>query len=423
MLEKNGNSVKYGVVTIVLVYIASNILVAGNALSNGMFTGGDFEGFGFDSVSLLLNLCVVVTVYLLSILLYFRLRRKSDAVSASDVDDQVLGWIVLGAQIGFLSFLTVGGITLQLLKTEASYATYFQALFVPDYLFLVYYPLGRRSKLFYPNLVLYLLSTLLRGLAGGFIFLILFELVFSFKRANWLLFKVAFLSLVLLSPFVYETRNLIRAAPTEYMLSTPATEMLSIILRNAYGDIHLLDALLDMTKAVFMRLAHLPSPVVIFDHLDEFWLGDANGRFLSFVFEGQPQATLLGKFLNDLPPLSQYITTTLFPNPYGSWFIHPSLVGWLWVDPFAFPVLIGYCVVLCMLNVFLVRKLGGRDFAVACSFILFVVLAMNGWFAAYISTTQALVILWAVRGGTRVLKRRVAYLVRPLNVAPTMSDR
>jgi len=76
---------------------------------------------------------------------------------------------------------------------------------------LVYYPLGRSSKLFYPNLALYLFSTLLRGLAGGFIFLILFELVFSFKRSNWSLFRIAFLSLVLLSPFIYETRKLIRA--------------------------------------------------------------------------------------------------------------------------------------------------------------------------------------------------------------------
>jgi len=67
-----------------------------------------------------------------------------------------------------------------------------------------------------------------------------------------------------------------------------------------------------MMNAVFMRLAHLPSPVVIFDHLDEFWMGDAKGRFLAFIFEGQPQATILGKFLNNLPPLSEYITTTLF---------------------------------------------------------------------------------------------------------------
>jgi len=336
------------------------------------------------------------------------------------MDDRVLGWIVLSVQIVFLSFLTVGGVTLQLLKTEASSATYFQALFVPDYLFLVYYPLGRTSRLFFPNLALYLLSTLLRGNAGGFIFLIFFELLFSFKRSNWLLFKIAFLSLVFLSPFIYETRNLIRAASTEYMLDTPATELLSTIFKNAYVDIHLVDALLDMMSAVFMRLAHLPNPVVIFDHLDEFWMGDAKGRFLAFIFEGQPQATILGKFLDNLPPLSEYITTTLFPTPYGSWFIDPSLVGWLWVNPFGFPLLIGYCVLLCALNLFLVRKSGGRDYAVGCSFILFIVFIMNGWFGPYISTIQALAILWAAKSGTRVLKRWIAYLGYSPNVAPTI---
>jgi len=69
--------------------------------------------------------------------------------------------------------------------------------------------------LFYPNLALYFAQHPVTGNAGGFIFLVFFELLFSFKRSNWLLFKIAFLSLVLLSPFIYETRNLIRAASTE----------------------------------------------------------------------------------------------------------------------------------------------------------------------------------------------------------------
>jgi len=398
-------SSRSGVVAIVFIYIASNIFSAVSALLNsGKFTGSDFEEFGFETSSLLLNLYLVVIFYLLALLLYRSLQRKSDSALPSNRDVVVLGWIAFIVQFIYMLCLTTGGVSLQQLKNEPSFATYFQTLFVPDYIFLAYYALGRESRLFYPNLVLYLISTLLRGLAGGFIFLIFFELLLSFKRSKWLFFKILIWSLVICSPFIYETRKLIRAAPPDYFLKTSISEHLIYIFNNAYMHINILDALFDMTNIVFMRLQHLSSPVMIFDHLDDFWLGDAKGRFLSFFFEGQPQATIFGKSLTNSPPLSEYITTALLPTPFGSWFIHPSLVGWLWVNPFEFPLLVVYCILLCALSIFLVRKLGGRDYAVACTFLSFIIFAMNGWFGPYISTIQALVILWVVSSFANLIR-------------------
>jgi len=56
----------------------------------------------------------------------------------------------------------------------------------------------------------------------------------------------------------------------------------------------------------------------------------------------------------------------------------------------------------------------------ACSYILFIMLIMNGWLGPYISTIHALVILWAATSGTRVLKRWAVYSRPSSKVAPTI---
>ncbi|MFC5498402.1 oligosaccharide repeat unit polymerase [Caenimonas terrae] len=402
-----------GLVAVIALYIFANIYSAISSLANaGVFTGGDFEGFRSDAVVILINLFLVILFYLASVFLYRNLKGKFREAELFPSNVMSLGWFVAAIQIIFFLYLTFGEVGLDQLKGQASFASYFQYLFVPDYLFLTYYAFGRGARLFYPNLLLYLASTSVRGVSGGFIFLIFFEVVAAFQKSKWTLVSLALLIIVLLSPFIYELRNLVRSASPAYLFSTPWSELAATVFESAYLNIHFLDSLHDVGDFVLMRLQHLSSPVAIYNHLDLFWLGDIKGTFLSFLFDGGPQRSLLGESFYSSPLLSEYLTISMFPTPYGSWFTHPSLVGWLWVDPFSFPLLVVYCIALLSLNLFLVKKIGGDAYALACSFIFFLVFIMNGWFGPYISTIQAFVILLVLSRVARAARNFSSSLAR-----------
>ena len=325
-------------------------------------------------------------------------RKKSNDVA---YDSSIVGIVVLIIQICFLIFNSQEGVNVagSRLQSDSS-IRYLWILFAPDALFLVYYGLYRKSALFSPNLILYLISNAMRGWLGTWLIIFFIEGAYRLRegRLNWK--KIILLMLVFIPflPFLIELKWIIRELGTGGVLSLD--EVFSR-LSTFVMDVDWWEAFFDSVRPIVMRFQHLANVIGIIDVSTDLSRGLTNGEFKYFFEEGLPQYTvekILG--VSVLPDIHVALLTYLIPEQLPVDSItntHVGLVGWFWISPALVPFYLLYLLSLSWLGVWLAKKAGGEGLLIDIIWFSWLGYLMNGWFAAYIEFIQTLVVLLFVR--------------------------
>jgi hypothetical protein len=387
-----------GIEAIICLYIFSSIYVGVSSFIGGEFPkSAPFRGFRFEDSNLFLNLLLLSFFYFIFWAIFRKFKNSNKSIRCKIGNSNLFGLFTLVCQFVLLYFIISEGVLTASKANNkgASFARYFNAFFIPDYLFLVYYSFAKRHTLSFLNAGVYLFSTLVRGWGGGVLVILLFKVIEYFKKKYVVYIIVLIVIGAMIGPFVHKIRGEVRAQG--FFNFADSQEVIGRTIEKAYFSSSVIDPALSVFSALFNRLSHLSSPVMISQNLDLFWLGSINGRFSPYYSEGKIQEYLTRHKYVKLPSLPEYLSIAFFPTPYGSWYIHPGLLGWFWVNPFYFPLVIGYSALLLFSNIYLMRKIGGGREAERVLFFLFLVFPMNGWFAPFSSCLQALILFWILR--------------------------
>lgn len=387
------------------IYIVSNMYSAISASFLGYFNGGDFDGFYVD-YNVVLS-CLVLVVFCYVIFCYWSIRSIlnngwSYGVRGSELS--FVGWFVLFAQLILLWFVVVDGALVTGNSGQASFATYFNALMVPDYLFTVYYVVGRGCRSILPNTIVYIASSLFRGQLGGVVVVIFIELLFIFYHGLWRRLKWVLLTVPCI-PFFYQMRLAVRSG-----ISKSVDDLVWHALDRAYVPSEILSAYGDIFHFLMMRLQHLSSVVLMAQNINNFAYVDVRGLISPFFAEGSLQRQLFRSWVEAGHSLQEFIMLNFFSDALGSWYIQPGLAGWAVVNPFTFVFVILYVVFLIVVLKYIFRVIGGDNFALTSVYVYALIFLVNGWFGPFNFMIHAALIMLLIK----ILIRQFLKLYRNL---------
>lgn len=392
----------------IAIYILLNLFAA-VVFYNTRELDGDLIGYPLPNNEILfLTTSAVVFSYIVWMGLVFKLfssisispvfRDWSRYVQLSD--EKKVGYLIFVIQTLFFLYCIKEGVNVAgSLAVSESPIRFLWVLFVPDTLFLVYYGIYRKSRFFPPNLVLYLVSNVVRGWLGMWIIVLFIEGAYRVYegRIKWSRFLplgcLGFLSL----PFLYQLKLSIRTAKDA---SFSMTAIVSDTL-TSLQDLGWAGAFENAIWPVLMRFQHLANVIGIAEKSDVLSSAVQNGEFMYFFEEGVPQYTLRKLFdIQNISDIHLQLLTYLIPEQLPVDAVtntHVGLVGWLWVTPYLAPLYFVYILFLSWCAIWLGRKAGGAPLLMNVIWFAWLGFLMNGWFAAYIDFLQAIVIMIFIR--------------------------
>lgn len=391
------------------IYILANLIGALIFGATGQLDG-DLIGYQLPSYSVLLIATIaVVCSYLIwmgpvfNVVASLKVRPLFPRQVGSGIarDERVVGIVVLIVQFCFLIFNSYEGVNVagSRLQSDSS-IRYFWILLAPDALFLVYYGLYRKSNLFGPNLILYLLSNAMRGWLGTWLIIFFIEGAHRVreKRLDWKKLVIVGVIFVPVLPFLIELKWIIRELGTSGVLSF---DEVFARLASFAVEMNWWEEFFDSVRPLVMRFQHLANVIGIMDVSTDLSGGLANGEFKYFFEEGLPQYTIEKIFgIPVLPDIHVMLLTYLIPEQLQVDTItntHVGLVGWFWISPFLVPFYLLYLLSLSWLGMWLAKKAGSGGLLIDIIWFSWLGYLLNGWFAAYIEFMQALVVIIFIR--------------------------
>lgn len=314
--------------------------------------------------------------------LLFKIRVDQNCVIKKfDCGGEKFGRLLLLFQGLFFIYFTWAGTHIAgSTERDTSVLSQFWVLVPVDVIFYVYYGVYRHSRMFKPNLLVWVASNLVRGWSGVLLTIIFFESCrlarsgrVSVKHLFWgaLLVAVGYPFLYLFKIFIRFYSVKVDVGVDQFFLMLDGTDLSRLILLSL--------------EQIFNRLQLISSPVALHVFAPElrdeffrngfypFWLEGLHGLAIDRVFGNATMLSLGQAFANILDPLSVDV----------NWNANPSLVGWIIVFPFLWPLLVIYTLILCWLSVFLTKKLSASSEAMDMVWYSWLVLLIPGWFGAF----------------------------------------
>ena len=324
-------------------------------------------------------------------------------------DWRLMSVLVFVTQLGYLVYSISYGLNFAGSKAVAD--SPFRHLFyflVPDWLFIVYYGIYRKSPGFIPNLTIYLLSNVIRGWFGMWLTVLFLEGAYRVLERKFSVRKlVPILALgVLAVPFFYQLKLAIRSVEdSSYGLLDYAAKAINDVL-----EVGWFQAFGDAIWPIIMRFQHLANVVGIADKSSEL-ARDAGREFVSFFWEGTPQIVIRkmagGIEVSDIHiQLLYYLIPEQLPVDAIT-NTHVGLVGWFWIAPLLAGLYLIYILILSWSSIWLAKKAGGPPLLMNAVWFVWLLLLMNGWFAAYIDFLQAMVVVILARKFFSIISSRI----------------
>lgn len=353
-----------------------------------------------DSTRLLLCISLVF-LSLLFVIACTQLGARFFPAQTVRLPSKLLGIVVFLLQLNgllvllLLDFGRVGG-------TSASSSVF--ALFVsylsPDAVFLAYYGHARSKKVPYVNLLLFLVSNVMRGWGGVWTMLIFIEFYYVVQRfSGKKLIVVSTIMLTLslaLLPVIIQVRDAVRGTES--------------VEKPTFSS---------SVEKMFDRLQQFTAVALIAQEAPVIERAIAQGKILPVYADNQifarfglapPNAITLQKVLS--------VRYLVFNEdvPVGSsadelgWFVHTGIAGWLFVISWSFiPVYILFVGSLILLPYWIAGKFIGARSTLPILHILSVLYVFHGWFSVHIGFCIGLSFYAFVLHMLRKRKRRVGY--------------
>ena len=344
--------------------------------------------------------------------LYRRKQMKSMDVSLINRDGSSLAYLVFLVQLGYLLFNLSYGVNVAGSKaTSDSWLRFIFYFFVPDWLFIVYYSIYRKTPGFLPNLLLYIGSNVVRGWFGMWIIILFLEGAYRVQEREFNL-KVYLPSITLgfvTLPFFYQLKLEIRSAIDA---SLAPFDLINKVIQNII-DVGWTTAFIDSIWPVIMRFQHVSNVVGIIEKSSEL-SRDVGSEFTYFFMEGTPQYVIRKMFsVTEISDIHIRLLYYLIPEQLPVDAItntHVGLVGWFWIAPYLFLPYLLYLVILSWVSIWVARKADPCLLLLNAVWFMWLALLMNGWFAAFIDFIQAMIVLILVRYLLKIKSK----LIRPI---------
>lgn len=381
------------------VFVFFNIVAALIILSSGKLLGdvGDLPLWSkndliWASISIIFSFVIILVPL-------FELLEKIQVNTLHSHNDEVIGRRVGKAlllfQLGFIAFfLSTGTFVAGSTVKSESLLSIFWVLVPNDALFLIYYGVYRKNKLFYPNLVVSIISNILRGWSAIFLIIIFMEWC-RLVRAGKLRIKyvlICFIIVMLSYPFLLLVKLQIRF----FFNSGFSIFEISNILQNVSENLSVSDFLSLVTEGlnqIVGRLQFVSNVITLMHFSNNVQHAIDLGNIAPFWREGL-QGLVLDR-LTGIKVMNIGVAMTEFIDPnqvqIGSWNMNTGYTGWFFVMPYYVPLYILYTCSLAFLSMALVKKISRSSLSRDMLWFGWLTFLIPGWLASFVLFIYALI--------------------------------
>lgn len=388
------------------VYVAVNIIGAFMMAGSGMLIG-DTAGNPLYSIGALwLATSLVVLSYLLILgpLFNFFSRIKVEPILFG-ADEQVIGVrigrVLLALQLGFMLFNLATGVNIAGSNTVGTDSVFSLLwVFVPvDLLFFIYYGTYRDSKYFWVNAAVWLVSNMLRGWAGMYLFILFFEWCRAVKRGRIKLRHVLITTAVVLVlyPVFTNLKWLFRLSAS----GAPLGDIAQTLFDSA-SEFDFFSLIGEGVGHIVGRLQVTSLVVEVIRLRDLLQAKFALGEFMPFWSEGL-HGIIYDRLFSSHKSLSIGVAFTQY-GPFdaglgalGDWNTNIGYVGWFFIAPYLLPVYLAYTFFLAFLAFYFLKKIGATDSARDMMWLAWLVYLLPPWFAVFTTFIYALLVFMVLK--------------------------
>jgi hypothetical protein len=338
---------------------------------------------------------LVISSYIVLLLCVFpvlsKLKIKRIRFSPHDLGDTV-GILLMLLQFGYIAFfITTGtGVAGSNNRTDSIMSPVWVMISCDSLLF-IYYGFYRHSRLFVPNLLIGIVSTLLRGWSGFFIVILFMESA-RLMRAGKVKYRHIFLVLVaavVIYPavwlFKWEARSFLLEGFTGSSFTGLWAGILAYVDTSGYFEI-----IKDSFLGTFVRLHLVSNLIAISEYSRHFALRIEDGTIDPFWREG-PLGLVCDRILGiRTGTLGNALADVLDPWHEDNWVSNPSYAGWFFISPLLTPLYLAYTLFLGWISVFLVKKLNGDTASLDMLWFAWCYFLLPGWIASFVLFTFSL---------------------------------
>ena len=389
-----------------LLYVVINLMATVIMLNSGELIG-DVAGSNLYSVSALVWAAVlVIGFYVVFLWPVFNFVSKIKITSLNfgipdDVIGKRIGIILVFIQLGFMFFNLSEGVNVAGSNNTrtSSLVSIIWVLVPADALFIIYYGMYRDNKLFKYNLVIWLVSNLMRGWAGVIMFVVFFEwcrLVYN-KRSGVIKGLYIVVLLLLSYPILLNLKWLFRASVGSGLgLESIADALFDNLDSQDYlvmigsGVDHIIGRIQVISLVVeVMRLRDLLQSEFLNGGFTPFWMEGLHGVIYERLFIGERSMPIGVAF-------TQYAEFN-WEFEVGNWNTNIGYVGWFFIAPYLVPVYIAYTLFLCFVSFYVLKKIGATQLSKDMLWFVWLVYLMAPWLAVFVNFIYALCVFFVIK--------------------------
>ncbi len=376
------------------IYIIINTYALFYILIN-IETFGDFTlALKNENLLLLAYVSVIIPFVFFNFLLFPYFQKKIRLVNVSLSTETKMSIFVLFLQLSFLAFNLIEGVnSAGSTTTTNSPIKYLFIIFAPDLFFVICYGFARNNKLFKYNLAVYLASNFQRGWLGGLLTVLIIEFFVYYKKhglSRRLVLSVTSVGvfIIALSPYLIALKWAARA----YFGggSSGADAELDLII--SLGNKDYFTSLIDSLNYIIARFQVLSNTYLMFENSQVISSAAEKNEFVAFYLVGLPQMMIFKLFGADYQMLNSFIVSILDPNYYineSSYNTHTGWFSWVIAEPYLIIQYFIFSVFLVFGVTYVSAKIGG-EYIFFISWVMTLMLFMQGWIHAYMSFFVAL---------------------------------
>ncbi|MDM5119741.1 oligosaccharide repeat unit polymerase [Aeromonas hydrophila] len=349
------------------VFIFFNILAA-FLIHKDLSLIGDVASVNFHSWDIVLpTLCFLIASYIVWLAVIYNVLfsiKYRQVISESKLAtlDKPVGVFIFIIQVAFISyFVSTGTFSANSTVREGSIFSAFWVLVSVDNLFLIYYSCYRHSKLFKFNLVIAIISNIMRGWSSIFFVILFIEFCRLYRRKRLRMRNLVMSGtlVLVLYPVLYVFKLMMRATVSGGEADAFNLVMTGLGLESGFTLSNYYSLMLISLEQIVVRFQLLSNALAIYEIKDFFNASLEAGRIIPFWFEGI-YGLIIHKFLSiDYPldlgqMLAQYVTPL---NVDASWNANPTFLAWFFISPDTSLIYMIYLISLAYISVVLCKAL------------------------------------------------------------------
>jgi len=368
---------------------------------------GDVDGKLYSKTVLGWALLLVISSYFLILQPLFNTLAKIKIKPLyfpgdDEVTGRRLGYVLFISQLVYLAFNLFYGVNVAgNSPTDDNIPfSFFWALFPVDTLVVIYYGNYRSSKMFYPNLFIWIIGNLIRGWSGVLFLVMFFEWCRAYRGGKISMRIILILAIfcVIFYPLLLNLKWIVRASAQSNvglfeLINTgisgfDASDYFSLIGDGILQVVSRFQTTSNLVEVI--RLRELLQSEFLRGSFTPFWMEGLHGIVFERLFYSA-RSIPIGVAFTGYGDFN-YIFDI------GSWNTNIAFAGWFFIAPFLIPIYIAYTIFLGFLSFFLTRKISSLKQSEDMLWFMWLIYILPPWHSAFILFIYSLILFVVLKG-------------------------